>query len=73
MVALGGKNSFSIKSQLLYQLSYRGNQTIYTDRDAKLKWQAVADDLFRYVPSGKYFARVRVGGKLIRHSSRSVG
>ena len=28
-------------------------------------------NLVRYVPSGKYFARVRVGGKLIRHSLKT--
>lgn len=29
-------------------------------------------NLVRYVPSGKYFARVRVGGKLIRHSLKTT-
>ncbi len=31
----------------------------------------LVSNLVRYVPSGKYFARVRVGGKLIRHSLKT--
>ena len=36
-------------------------------------WQKTHhSNLLRYVPSGSYFARIRVGGKLIRRSLETV-
>ena len=37
------------------------------------KWCKAGPCLYRYVPSGVYFARIRVGGKLIQPSLRTKG
>ena len=37
------------------------------------KWCKAGPCLYRYVPSGVYFARIRVGGKLIQRSLRTKG
>jgi integrase len=40
--------------------------------DRKSPWQKTSyANLIRYTPSGKYFARIRVGGKLIRQSLKT--
>ena len=40
--------------------------------DHKSPWQKTSySNLIRYAPSGKYFARIRVGGKLIRQSLKT--
>jgi hypothetical protein len=40
--------------------------------DRESPWQKTPDaNLIRYAPSGKYFARIRVGGKLIRQSLKT--
>lgn len=42
------------------------------DADANQPWQKSATpNLYRYRPSGRYFARARVGGKLIRQSLKT--
>jgi hypothetical protein len=40
--------------------------------DHESPWQKTSySNLIRYAPSGKYFARIRVGGKLIRQSLKT--
>jgi len=43
-----------------------------TAADPERVWQPTQyTNLIRYVPSGKYFARMRVAGKLIRQSLKT--
>jgi hypothetical protein len=41
--------------------------------DRESPWQkTLYANLIRYAPSGKYFAQIRVGGKLIRQSLKTT-
>ena len=47
-------------------------KTVATSADASKDWQKTQySNLIRYVPSGIYFARLRVNGNLIRKSLKT--
>jgi hypothetical protein len=50
----------------------RNNDSQLQPGDCESPWQKTPyANLVRYAPSGKYFARIRVGGKLIRQSLKT--
>ena len=55
-----------------YHMNESKDQLKPTDSDQESVWQKTQhSNLIRYVPSGMYFARLRVDGKLIRASLKT--